>query len=254
MAEDAAAGADHHEVRIRLASPTATAQTNGFYFDELALLTLRRRIDIQGLEGGDILVLSEKVLVIGASGPGEDEVLAINLLAEALMRRTPVETIFVVLLPRRRAFMHLDTVFTQISEQCLVYPPFFLADGAEVLPAIKKNLPGATTCGQKLRAVASGGPPRGRHRAWSRSAAVARTTRHSPTADIDGWRRCPRPRPRHHHLVRAQRARRRRLARHGYEVLAAEDSPGGHASLRSDGRRNTPFCSTAPSLSTLRRS
>lgn len=121
--------------RIRL------VEQNKFLFDDLSLLTLRRKIDIQGIEGGDVLVLSDKVLAIGISERTSE--IAVDLLAEALKRKTGLETILVVLLPKQRAVMHLDTVFTQISPyECLVYAPMFLHDGAELLPVIKKDLRG----------------------------------------------------------------------------------------------------------------
>ncbi|HEY3999437.1 MAG TPA: arginine deiminase family protein [Candidatus Xenobia bacterium] len=112
-----------------------------FYFDELPLLTLRRKIDIPGLEGGDCLVLSDKVMAVGISERTSE--VAVDLLIEALKKKTMLETVLVVLLPKQRAVMHLDTVFTQISQdECLVYAPMFDANGAELLPVIRKDLRG----------------------------------------------------------------------------------------------------------------
>lgn len=113
----------------------------GFYFDESPLLGLRRKIRVPGLEGGDILVLSDRVLAIGASERTSE--LAVDLLAQELREKTQVEVILMVLLPKKRATMHLDTVFTVLSPgQCLVYPPMFLPGGSELAPVIKKDLRG----------------------------------------------------------------------------------------------------------------
>lgn len=83
------------------------------------------------LEGGDILVLREDLLVMGYSERTKKT--TIERLAESLRaRNAPVRRIFVVALPPSRSFMHLDTVFTMISrEECLVYAPMILPDGAE---------------------------------------------------------------------------------------------------------------------------
>jgi arginine deiminase len=57
----------------------------------------------------------------------------IERLAESLREKnSPVRRILVVAVPPARSFMHLDTVFTMISnEECLIYGPMILPDGAE---------------------------------------------------------------------------------------------------------------------------
>jgi arginine deiminase len=83
------------------------------------------------LEGGDVLVLREDVLAIGYSERTEKT--TIERLAETLKKeKSPVRRIFVVAIPPERSFMHLDTVFTMISQsECLCYAPMILAGGAE---------------------------------------------------------------------------------------------------------------------------
>jgi arginine deiminase len=83
------------------------------------------------LEGGDVLVLREDLLAIGYSERTEKT--TIERLAEALKhRKSPVKRILVVAIPPERSYMHLDTVFTMISpDECLVYGPMILPDGAE---------------------------------------------------------------------------------------------------------------------------
>ena len=83
------------------------------------------------LEGGDVLVLREDVLAIGYSERTEKT--TIERLTETLKRaKSPIKKIFVVAVPPKRSFMHLDTVFTVISrDECLVYAPMILAGGAE---------------------------------------------------------------------------------------------------------------------------
>lgn len=112
-----------------------------FYFDELSVPSILRRPHLPSIEGGDILVISDKVLAIGVSERTTES--AVELLAQAIKDRTDIETILMVMMPRVRSAMHLDTVFTQISDdECLIYPPMFMPDGVELLPVIKKDLRG----------------------------------------------------------------------------------------------------------------
>jgi arginine deiminase len=83
------------------------------------------------LEGGDILVLREDILLMGYSERTKKT--TIERLAESLQEKgSPVRRIFVVAVPPARSYMHLDTVFTMISrDECLIYAPMILPGGAE---------------------------------------------------------------------------------------------------------------------------
>lgn len=66
------------------------------------------------IEGGDELVLSDKVLAIGCSERTSAE--GIELVAKNLFNEsTSFEKILVFEIPKCRAFMHLDTVFTMVD-------------------------------------------------------------------------------------------------------------------------------------------
>lgn len=67
------------------------------------------------IEGGDILNLSSKVLAIGISQRTTAE--AIELLAQNIFEdeQSEIETILALDIPAIRAFMHLDTVCTQVD-------------------------------------------------------------------------------------------------------------------------------------------
>lgn len=68
------------------------------------------------LEGGDIVVLSDKIIAVGVSErthPTAIEKLAKNLFYHF---ETSFETILAFDIPKKRAFMHLDTVFTQVDK------------------------------------------------------------------------------------------------------------------------------------------
>ena len=68
------------------------------------------------IEGGDILNLTEKTLAIGISqrtNPNAIEKIAKNIFFHS--NNKDIETILAFNIPNTRAFMHLDTVFTQVD-------------------------------------------------------------------------------------------------------------------------------------------
>ncbi|MBN2259685.1 MAG: arginine deiminase [Clostridiales bacterium] len=66
------------------------------------------------IEGGDQLVLSEKVLAIGISQRTQPD--AIDIIAKNIFEsESSFETILAFDIPKSRAFMHLDTVFTMVD-------------------------------------------------------------------------------------------------------------------------------------------
>ncbi|WP_279237131.1 arginine deiminase [Alkaliphilus serpentinus] len=74
------------------------------------------------IEGGDILVLSDKVVAIGISQ--RTDAVAIEMLAEKLFKsQETFETILAFDIPKTRAYMHLDTVFTMVDyDKFTIYP------------------------------------------------------------------------------------------------------------------------------------
>jgi arginine deiminase len=82
-------------------------------------------------EGGDFLVLSRDVVAVGLSE--RTNLAGIRTLARAMKgRENCPRWMVVVTLPRRRAYMHLDTIFTPVDrDACLVHAPVILAGGAE---------------------------------------------------------------------------------------------------------------------------
>jgi len=75
------------------------------------------------LEGGDVLVADEHTILVGISERTNRG--GVEALAEYLRREeTSFRHLIVVELPRRRSYMHLDTVFTFIDRGlCLAYQP-----------------------------------------------------------------------------------------------------------------------------------
>lgn len=78
------------------------------------------------IEGGDILNLNRSTLAIGISertSPDAIELLASQLFAD---EQSPVRIVLAFKIPSARAFMHLDTVFTQIDRNIYVVHPGIL--------------------------------------------------------------------------------------------------------------------------------
>lgn len=75
------------------------------------------------IEGGDILILSDHVIAIGISQRTQAE--SIELIAKNIFRESDntFDTILAFNIPNSRAFMHLDTVFTQIDNDKFTYHP-----------------------------------------------------------------------------------------------------------------------------------
>lgn len=78
------------------------------------------------IEGGDILNLSGRVLVVGISQRTTPE--AIEILARNVFRdpSCEIETILALDIPSVRAYMHLDTVFTQVDRDKFTIHPGIL--------------------------------------------------------------------------------------------------------------------------------
>ena len=75
------------------------------------------------IEGGDIINLSDTVLAVGISQRTQPE--AIERLASSIFGRkeSTIDTVLAFKIPRTRAYMHLDTVFTQVDvDKFTVHP------------------------------------------------------------------------------------------------------------------------------------
>lgn len=75
-----------------------------------------------GIEGGDVLVINSDTVIIGFSERTTEA--AIETVAHRLLvQERELKQIIVVQIPAKRAYMHLDTVFTMIDyDKFLIYP------------------------------------------------------------------------------------------------------------------------------------
>ena len=91
------------------------------------------------MEGGDILNINKEVLAIGISQRTQAE--AIEVLAHNILfnPKADVKTILAINIPVSRAFMHLDTVFTQIDYDKFTVHPGILGVSLHVYEITRKG-------------------------------------------------------------------------------------------------------------------
>jgi arginine deiminase len=91
------------------------------------------------LEGGDVLVLSPEVVAVGISE--RTNAAAVEMLSAALAGHGTVRWLEVVRIPSRRAYMHLDTVFTPIHhDAALVFEPVVCGSGPQLAETFEVDL------------------------------------------------------------------------------------------------------------------
>ena len=72
-------------------------------------------------EGGDILVIGNKTVLIGLSERTSPQ--GIEHLAQALFATEQADKLIAVQLPKNRSYMHLDTLLTQLTYDCFSFYP-----------------------------------------------------------------------------------------------------------------------------------
>lgn len=82
------------------------------------------------VEGGDIIVLSDKAIAIGCSQRTREE--SIARLALKLFRRGVTQRVYSIAIPSERVYMHLDTVFTVVDEGLVVAYPDVMSQIPEI--------------------------------------------------------------------------------------------------------------------------
>ncbi len=79
-------------------------------------------VELPSIEGGDVLVINAKTIIIGLSQ--RTTLQAVMLLAKALFKGSEIKKVIAVDIPKTRASIHLDTVMTMAAEAtfCLALP------------------------------------------------------------------------------------------------------------------------------------
>jgi len=93
--------------------------------------------DQESIEGGDVLVASDKVTLIGMSE--RTSFSGLMKATEGLLAQG-VEHVLAVDIPKQRSSMHLDTIFTFASpDECVVFPPAITERSENVVSLRSKN-------------------------------------------------------------------------------------------------------------------
>ncbi|MCL4865110.1 MAG: hypothetical protein KJZ47_04400 [Gemmatimonadales bacterium] len=93
------------------------------------------------LEGGDVHVLREDLLLVGYSERSSPA--ALDQLCERVFAETAVTEVIVVVMPKEPTAIHLDMLWTQVDRDlCVVYPPLFI--GPERLTILHRHRGEAT--------------------------------------------------------------------------------------------------------------
>jgi arginine deiminase len=139
-------------------------QSSGFYYDG----TANPKSDVT-IEGGDLLVIREDLIVIGYSE--RTSIAGIDRLMRSIASQGPVTDFVVVEIPKTRATIHLDMIFTMVDRDlCVVFPPlitgnlksrafhcrFGRGDGARIVE-YPDVLTALSSLGMDLQPIACGG-------------------------------------------------------------------------------------------------
>jgi arginine deiminase len=103
------------------------------------------------IEGGDVVIASDKVVLIGMSE--RTSVSALMTVAEGLLSGK-FEYIVAVDIPKQRSSMHLDTIFTFASEnECIVFPPAIMEQTDNISVLSHQNGDIRATRGKSLKST-----------------------------------------------------------------------------------------------------
>lgn len=90
------------------------------------------------IEGGDVLVIHDCIVAVGISERTTKEVLN-EFIREFLEQdEKELQIMYAVIMPEQRATMHLDTIFTMLSEnEVLIYPPMIEPQGIDQVQVVR---------------------------------------------------------------------------------------------------------------------
>lgn len=119
-----------YEARKRETLFLETIMKNHPRFKDSGVEIWRDRNEETSMEGGDELVLNDKVLAIGISQRTEARAIE-DLALELFEKKSSFDKILAIKIPNVRAMMHLDTVFTMIDyDKFTIHPGILELDGS----------------------------------------------------------------------------------------------------------------------------
>ena len=128
----------------------------------------RRDWGLATVEGGDVMPIGNRTVLIGMSERTSRQ--GISQLAAALFEQGAVDRVIVAAMPKLRAAMHLDTVFTFADRDCVLLYPDIVARhrGVLLLPVRQARRARAAQGGQVVRGRRRRRPGPARRCAWWR--------------------------------------------------------------------------------------
>jgi arginine deiminase len=96
-------------------------------FQETKIIDMTRMGEDYTIEGGDVMMLNKDYLLVGCSERTSPE--AINKLKSELFEKNVIKNVVRIVIPKDRSCMHIDTLFTQISEnEFVIYEETLISD------------------------------------------------------------------------------------------------------------------------------
>lgn len=121
-------GADYNEKVIELADDEVNLDRELFYVQEANQEASKRKLTENmpqiAVEGGDVMMVNGKYLLIGMSE--RTNAYAVKKIAEQVFEmNTGIEKVISAKIPKNRSSMHLDTIMTQVNtHDWVIYKPF----------------------------------------------------------------------------------------------------------------------------------
>jgi len=95
--------------------------------NDVDLFPPSRQGELISIEGGDMMILNKDYLLIGCSERSTTH--AFHSLKKVLFEKNVIRHVAMVVIPRDRSFMHIDTIFTQIDVNHIVAYKPIVVDG-----------------------------------------------------------------------------------------------------------------------------
>ncbi len=93
-------------------------------FENFKKINFKEISDGLSIEGGDVMIFNPDIVIIGISERTSKE--SVEVLAPYIFKEG-FKSVIGIDLPKKRELMHLDTIFTCISDnECIIYPPVLL--------------------------------------------------------------------------------------------------------------------------------
>ncbi len=95
--------------------------------NDAKIIDMTKKGDDKTIEGGDVMMLDQEHLLVGVSERSTPE--AFEALKEELFEKNVIDNLVRIVIPKDRSCMHIDTLFTQISDtEYVIYENTLISD------------------------------------------------------------------------------------------------------------------------------